>query len=130
MVILALDLGKKKVGVALSHGVVAQALEVLDFESAGFVIHLQKIIAEQKVEVLVVGVPYGKDGFENEQTKWTFEQAKILKNQLGLPIKLVDEAFSTFAASQSYFGKKMHEDAEAAKIILEQYLNENADKTL
>lgn len=124
MVILALDLGKKKVGVALSHGVMAEALKILDFESASFIGDLEKIIAEQKVETLVVGVPYGKDGHENEQTKWSLAQAKVLKAKLGLPVELVDEAFSTFAAAQNYFGDDMHEDAEAAKIILEQYLNE------
>ena len=130
MITLGLDFGTKRVGIAISHGAVAAALDTLPYNEQNpeeLSSRLKAIIKEQKVQTVVVGLPLGRDGKETEQGKWIKKQAEILKNKLNLPVEFVEESFSTHEA-KSRLGKEAKPkdvDAEAARIILEQYLNEH-----
>jgi len=130
---LALDLGKKRIGVAVSHGFVAEPLPALDCEKLDETIaRLQKIIEEQKVEKVVIGLPLKKGDRESEQSLWTKQAAKEIMEKLKLPCEFVNEAYSTFAARDNLDIKKIKNkgevDSHSAKIILEQYIQEkNAD---
>lgn len=131
MIALGLDFGTKKVGLAISHGVVAEVHGTLPYSEQNpdeLSSKLKAIIKEQKVQMIVIGLPLGRDGKETEQGKWTKKQAEVLKGKLDLPVKFVEESFSTHEA-RSRLGKEVRPkdlvDSEAARIILEQYLNEH-----
>ena len=126
MILLSLDLGKRRVGVAISHGILAEGLLTLDFDEKKkeeFFSRLQKTINEQKVEKIIVGLPLGKDGNETEQTVWTSKIGKEIEARFMLPFEFVEESFSTVSARERTGKKKEKVDHIAAQTILEQYLN-------
>ena len=128
MNLIALDPGRKRVGVAVSHGIMAEAFAVLEFDIKkleSFAVYLNKIIDEQKIGKIIVGLPLGRDGAETDQTRFSEEFARKLKKYINLPFEMVEESYSTSSASENG-AKKEDVDSEAAKIILEQYLNENS----
>ena len=129
MTTLALDLGKKRVGVAISHGVMAEGLKPLSFNEQkpeSFFSELKNIIEAQKIEKLVVGLPLNQDGGETEQSFWTRELAGQIARETGMEIVFVEESFSSTSAKDDLdkLPKKIREkqslDSEAARIILEQ----------
>jgi putative Holliday junction resolvase len=127
-VLLAFDYGEKRIGVAVGNMLLrrAQALLIVEnrnreyrFETIG------KLLAEWRPDRLVVGLPVHPDGAPHAMT----QQAKRFGNQLngrfGVPVTWVDERYSTVAAAEfagdpSWRGL----DAEAARIILQQYFDE------
>lgn len=142
MILLGLDFGKKRVGTAISHGIVAQSHATIDFDEAKFelfLLKIKKIIAEQKVDKVVIGIPLGRDGKETSQGIWTEKQADRLKGALEVPVVFVEESFSSaealsqiseFAISKKRKRQKGLIDMESARIILHQYLNEDASSSL
>lgn len=133
--LIALDFGTCKIGVAVSHGFVAEAHTTLSYDEkspADFISSLKKIVLSQGADVLVVGLPLGKEGKPTRQGKWIEENAKMVAQALDLPIKFTDESFSS-AEAKTNLGKaysKEKIDAESAKIILDQYLNEHPNPSL
>jgi len=132
---LGLDLGRKRVGVALSHGIVAEAVKTLPYDeknTTDFIKVIKDIIREQKVKTIVVGLPLGKNGKDTDQSIWTQGQVEEHLVPLGLRIEFVEESFSTSSASDMLESKnrKALIDSYSAKIILEQFLNENRSSAL
>ena len=135
MSFLGLDLGRKRVGVALSHGIVAEAVKTLPYDeknTTDFIKVIKDIIREQKVKTIVVGLPLGKNGKDTDQSIWTQGQVEEHLVPLGLRIEFVEESFSTSSASDMLESKnrKALIDSYSAKIILEQFLNENRSSAL
>lgn len=129
MTILALDLGKKKVGLALSHGIVAEGYATIRFNEdniSEFINKLKKIVSKQKVSRIIIGLPLGRGGKDTDQSIWTKKIAKRIENSLSLNVTFVEESYSTFQAS----GEGGDVDRQSARIILEQYLNENQGNSL
>ena len=129
MTILALDLGRKRTGVALSSGVIAEGYATLVFDEKkidDFIGVLKEIIAEQTVGKIVVGLPLGKDGKETEQSKWTRVQADKIKDALEIDVVFTEESYSSAQAR----GEEGDIDQSSARIILEQYLNETSSSSL
>ncbi|WP_114809033.1 Holliday junction resolvase RuvX [Paraburkholderia kururiensis] len=134
--LLAFDYGEKRIGVALGNSLTrsARPLTVLlnrnrdyRFEAIG------KLIAEWKPDVLVVGLPSHPDGTPHAMT----QQAKRFGNQLNgrfnLPVVWVDERYTSVDAEaqiRERGGDTGQLDAEAASIILQQYLDELSDHPL
>jgi len=117
--LLGIDLGTKRVGLAVSHGFMAEAIESLDYQNKDqFFADLRKIIDEQKIEAIVIGLPL-RDGQETDQSRWIKKESEVIGEKLGLEIEFVDEAFSSTEADW-YKGDR---DSQSARIILEQYLN-------
>ncbi len=117
--LLGIDLGTSRAGLAVSHGFMAEALESLDYQNKNrFFLGLKKIIDEQKIETIVMGLPL-KDGQETDQSRWIKKESKEIGQELGFEIEFVDEAFSSTEADR-YKGDR---DSQSARIILEQYLN-------
>ena len=126
MTFLALDPGRKRVGVAISHGILAEAMAVLQFREGGFEVfysQLEKIIVSQSVDKIIVGVPMGKDQKKSKQTEWNENFILQLKKYTSIPVEVIEESFSTTSAYERGADKR-DVDSQAAKIILEQYLNE------
>lgn len=120
--ILALDFGTKKVGVAISHGFMAEPSKSILFREheAAFYKEITRLIEEQKIGKVVIGLPL-QDGQESKQSSWTREQAMILSKIIKCEIEFVDESYTSLEAIDNLSGDG-DIDSESAKIILEQYL--------
>lgn len=132
MKILALDVGQKRIGVATCdrleiaatpHSVVKAGRTAVD--------EVVKIINNEEVEAVVIGLPVSFDGKERESC----ERARFFKNELekkiSLPIEFVDEKFTSKIAETSLIEAGMRRenrknviDAVAASIILRGYLDQ------
>lgn len=136
MKILALDVGSKTIGVAVSDELrmTAQGLKTIvwtehDMSSADD--ELEAIIREHNVTEIVVGLPKNMDGSIGERGKLTQIYANRLRRRFELPVHLIDERLSTVAAEhvllEADLSRKKRSkviDKMAATIILQQYLEQ------
>ncbi|HVX47863.1 MAG TPA: Holliday junction resolvase RuvX [Candidatus Saccharimonadales bacterium] len=127
--ILALDVGDKRVGVAVA-SVVARLPRPLVTVMRGkdCLKELSDIIDKEDAGEIVVGLPRGLDGQPTAQTEATESFVAELKKSIDLPVHLQDEAVTSRQAEaelnargQSY--EKGDIDALAATYILEDFLN-------
>ncbi len=134
MKIVALDMGEKRIGVAISseNSVVFPLQTILrknleqDFQS------VLELIQEYSLEKLVVGFPYHMNGAESSQSKkirsFVESLKSFLKNKnIDIPIEFADERLTSWEAREKLSGKKAKKnkeaiDAMAASLILEDYL--------
>lgn len=125
MVILGIDYGKSKIGMAVSSGVITQPLGVLRVLSKNEAIKKIKEAARQEgAEKIVVGVSEGK--MKEEQLGF----AQDLSQKLDISVETWDETLSTKdAQSLSRLAgvgrkkRKMMEDAFAAAVMLQSFLD-------
>jgi putative Holliday junction resolvase len=106
---LAIDLGTKRVGLALSDegGKFATPLDVLEVSSPQQAIDLiLRIVAREGVERILVGLPLNMDDSIGPQARTTIAWAKDLSAPTKLPLVFVDERLSSFAAEQSLIDRK------------------------
>lgn len=124
-VVIGIDYGDRKVGLAVSSGSLATPLGVVRYSDANELIEKIKNVAlAQKAQKLVLGVSEGKSAEKSRQ----FGQ-KLSRN-LGIPVEFVDETLSTQAvqalAIEAGIKRKKRramEDAFAAAFILQSYLD-------
>ena len=130
---LALDVGKKRIGLAVSDelGLTAQGIETLartrireDLDK------LKQIAARWNVQLLLVGRPLHMSGDESRQSEYTREFADRLQRQLALPLVYWDERLSSAEAERllraggaSLTQRKKAVDRLAATLLLESYLD-------
>lgn len=135
--IMALDLGEKRIGVALSDATqtLARSYEVVPRTSrqADFA-RFAEIVAAEDVRGLLVGLPTELDGSESEMAAWVRDYAADLAATLNLPYRLWDESFTTrqAAASLRERGRSARQqrdwiDAVAAAFLLQSYLDRHYD---
>lgn len=133
MRILALDVGEKKIGMALSDalGITAQPLKTLirknkrdDFKRIG------EIACDMSVAKIIVGLPLNMDGTTGFRAKETHNFVEELKEELKIPVELWDERLSTLEANRillqadmSRKKRKKLDDKIAAQLILQSYLD-------
>lgn len=136
MKVLALDVGSKTIGVAVSDELrmTAQGLKTIiwtehDMSSADD--ELEAIIREHNVTEIVVGLPKNMDGSIGERGKLTQIYANRLRRRFQLPVHFIDERLSTVAAEQVLLEADLSRkkrskviDKMAATIILQQYLEQ------
>lgn len=134
MRILGIDLGDKKIGVALSDetGWTAQGLGVI--RSSGSVNEdikrIKEIALENKAEKIVVGLPRNMDGSAGPRAEKACDFAGRLAKTLNLPVEMWDERLTTVAAEKLLIKADMSRakrrqvvDKIAATIILQNYLD-------
>ena len=132
MRIMAIDYGDARTGVAISDamGLLAGFTTVIHSRKSDVVQEeLVKLIAQHKVEELVMGFPRNMDGTEGPRADLYREFASQLEEKSGMTVHLWDERRTTIEAHQILHagGKKMKDhkktvDAVAATLILEGYL--------
>ena len=130
---LALDLGEKRIGVALCDGLkmVAQPLEVFGRTSRkNDFSHVAQLIKQHDVSRVVVGLPLSLDGSEGRMAQWARDYGRDLAETVSIKVVFWDESFTsemaaTLMAEQGYSRKKMKDklDAMAAALILQSYLD-------
>jgi putative Holliday junction resolvase len=129
MCLLGLDIGEKRIGIAISQsGLLAAPYSVLQRKSKqeDFA-RLGRLIADLKVERIIVGIPYSLSHPERlgPQARRVKRYAQALAQTLTIPLEFVDESYSTVEA-QDFLAlsgqKKVPLDAAAAAIILQTYI--------
>lgn len=128
--IMALDIGTKRIGIALSDYllVLANGHSYIQREPENQAIEtIYKIAKENNVKKIVVGIPYNMDSTEGKQAKDCKEFAQKLD---GYEIIFEDERLTSDTAEENLRNKKINYrkdkglvDIESACIILEQYLS-------
>lgn len=137
MRVLALDIGEKRIGVAVSDpsGTVATPLAVLDAAKVfGDGRDLVRLVDEYEIEVVVVGLPLSMDGTEGPQAKRVRSAASRLAGFLRIPFEFADERLSSAQASKTMqeTGASTREqrgsvDMVAASLFLQCYLDARRD---
>lgn len=127
MRVLALDLGDRWTGVAISDplGILARPYDTV--HASKLVTFLEDTIDEQRVNVVVVGLPLTLRGTDSDQTKKVREQVEELKDTFSqVEWVLWDERLTSKQAKQINPGTskeaKMKAHAKAAALILSTYL--------
>ena len=130
---MALDLGEKRIGIALSDPTrtIAAAHSVLRRKSrADDFARYAHLIAEQRVTLLVIGLPITLGGEEGQRAGWVRDYAEDLGHHMDIPIVYWDESLTTVEAEAAlraggWHGKKLKErvDAVAATLILQSWLD-------
>ena len=131
--ILALDLGKKRIGLALSDelGLTAQGLKTLEREGRRDDIEtLRKLAVESRVALFLIGDPMHMSGAPSRQGEYTREFARELEYKTGLPVKFWDERWTSREAERTLRGsgiahgeRKPAIDRLSAVILLQSYLD-------
>ena len=128
---LAMDLGTKRLGLAIStSGVLTTPYKLISFktyeEARDEVI---KIIEKEKITCLVLGLPKNMDNSMGFASERSLNFKKLLEEKCSLPVNLVDERLSTVEAESiliennySRAKRKNVIDELSACIILDTYL--------
>lgn len=138
MKLLALDVGSKRIGLAMSDelGFTAQPIEAL--QRSGLKADLAKI--KEKIETfqigeIVVGYPIHLDGSVGTQAESVLEFVEELKKEISIPVALWDERLSTVAVERlmlegdlSRKKRKKRVDSLSAQWILQGYLENKRSK--
>jgi putative Holliday junction resolvase len=137
--LLAFDFGEKRIGVAVGNSISKTAqplLTIQDERNAQRFAAIAGLIAEWQPAALVVGLPCNDDGSPHELTRLCRRFANRLKGRFGLPVIMVDERYTSAAASMrlSQAGirgirQKPLLDQVAAQEILQAYWEEPAAGT-
>ena len=135
---LAIDLGTRRIGLALSDegGRFATPYDVLTVSSPEQAADLVvKVVTKEGVERLVVGLPLNMDDTAGDAARRTVRWAGALSAAAGRPVVFVDERLSSFAAEQRLIDrkrggermtradKKQRLDALAAAGFLQEFLD-------
>jgi putative Holliday junction resolvase len=138
MRILGLDIGSKRIGIAISdaEGSIAFPSGKIDRQGRERDLEaLRALAAERGVERVVVGLPKHMDGREGVEAKAARDFAADLARVTGLPVDTLDERLSTVEAERvlrasGRRAKKQREvvDSVAASIILSTYLDKRRNE--
>ena len=98
--VMAIDLGTRRIGVALSQGTLAMPVATLesDHKLSDRVRRLQRLGLQHHVTSFLVGVPLHMDGHEGPEAAAAREFAERLRERTGLPVELVDERLTSVEA--------------------------------
>jgi len=134
---LGIDPGSKRIGLAVSDrsGTIASPFMVLprsrshQHDDA----EIARIVREEEIEVVVVGLPLNMDGSQGASAKAAIADARRLATVVGVPIELHDERRTTVTAEQSMreagldgVERRQRVDKVAAAVMLQSWLDGRA----
>ncbi len=132
MVILAVDLGKARTGLAVcdkEEMLSSPLTQINEYNRENLIEKISRIADERKAELIVVGLPKNMDGSEGESAQNAREFASELNKATGIDVDMQDERGTTITAynylnTTNTRGKKRKSvvDTLSATIILEDYL--------
>lgn len=132
MKILSIDYGDKKTGLAISdenEKLASRFLTVKNRSLKNLIKEIKNIILENNISKIILGIPIGFKG-ESAQTRNIKEFSAELSKNINIPIIEMNEIFTSKMAEENLknAGIKREElkkiiDQEAARIILQDYLN-------
>ncbi|HVB33167.1 MAG TPA: Holliday junction resolvase RuvX [Patescibacteria group bacterium] len=129
--VLAIDYGRRRIGLAISDSVgwTAQPLATIERKGrAADFARLEQVARQYGVERIIIGHPLRMDGTPGEMAEEASRFALRVEQALSLPVELVDERLTSWAARQwrtahGKAGSARSEDEIAAAILLEEYLS-------
>jgi putative holliday junction resolvase len=132
--VLALDLGSKRIGVAVSDltGSVASPLTVLQRSKSTRRDHerIADLVRSEEAELVVVGLPISLSGTEERAARAARAEAEAIATLIDVPIETFDERLTTVTAERALSeaglrGRARREvvDKVAAAVILQAYLD-------
>ncbi|MBW3651838.1 MAG: Holliday junction resolvase RuvX [Actinobacteria bacterium] len=134
MRVVGIDLGTKRIGVAVSDsgGLVATPYEVVERgrDRAGDRRRLAALIDEVEAERVVVGLPLSMDGSFGPAAQAALEEVAALRDVLAVPVETFDERLTTVSADRVLGQNKMKAGARrrvvdkvAAAVMLQAWLD-------
>ena len=115
--ILAIDYGRKRVGLAVTDpcGIIATGLQTVPAHEV--LVFLQQYITKEKVDLFVVGHPKQMDNSDSESMQYIKPFLKALKRKFSeIPVEMYDERFTSVLAHKALI------DTMSATIILTSYM--------
>lgn len=134
MRVIGIDLGSKRVGVAISDGsgTIASPLTVIQRSGDHARDHqaIAALVAEEEAEIVVVGMPLSLSGREGPAARAAAEEVVALALAVPVPVETYDERLTTVSADRSMMEMNMKADARrrvvdkvAAAIMLQSWLD-------
>ena len=128
---LGLDLGERRIGVALSQGSLAFPQGVLEGKGEGWEVKaIVELVRAEGVERVIVGLPLSLNGTLGPQAQRVLALVDALRQASPVPVETWDERFSTTEAERllteaghRWPSRKAHRDALAAALVLQAYLD-------
>ena len=121
--LLSLDLGTQRTGVAVSdvdQSIAFPREEILHKSTEELIQQLTKLLIEEQITGLLIGLPINMKGEVTRQTEITMEMIEQIKAAFKLPIQLADERMTSQEAHKNT-GQNIV-DSEVARILLENHL--------
>jgi putative Holliday junction resolvase len=134
MRVLALDLGSKRIGVAVSDfgGSIASPHSVIRRSSSQRLDHesIRRLVIEEEAEAVVIGLPLALDGSVGQAARAVLKESERIGTVVGVPVHLQDERMTTVAADRilreadlSASRRREFVDKVAASVILQTWLD-------
>lgn len=131
---LGIDLGSKRIGVAVSDrtGTIASPLLVLQRSGSARRDHeaIARLVVEEEAEAVVVGLPLNMDGSFGPAAKAAVSEAEALATVVGVPVTTFDERRTTVTADAAMMEARMRAQARrrivdkiAAAVMLQTWLD-------
>jgi putative holliday junction resolvase len=139
MRVVGVDPGEVRVGLAVSNpgGTLAVPHSVYPRRGRGDADRIAAIVQREEAELIVVGLPLSLDGTVGPQARRARRLGTAIGQASGLPIVFWDERFSSLQADQLMLAAGMSrrrrrsaQDATAAAVILQDYLDSNPQRSL
>ena len=134
--VIAIDLGSRRIGVAVTDGLrlTAQPLETVTRHGGQRDLDaIAALVRAHDAERIVLGLPLDPEGERGRAAKSVEAFAARLRAAVGVPVELIDESFSTveaeevlLAADVSRARRREVVDKMAAAVILRRWLDANA----
>ena len=134
--VLGIDLGSKRIGVAVSAGSMAMPYEVVQRSGDVSRDHreIARLVTEAEAERVVVGLPLSLDGSVGRAAQAATHEAALLREALPVPVETFDERLTTVSADRDLMAMKMKADARrkvvdkvAAAVMLQAWLDAHPD---
>jgi|SRR3989344_5533874 len=119
---LGIDYGAKRIGLAVSVENIAFPHSVIENDADVFGV-LSGLVDKEKVGCIIVGDTRTLSGAENPVTPASDTFVEELKTHVGVPVERAMEARSSIEASRYAEKGDEHNDAAAAAVILQRYLD-------
>ena len=131
--ILALDVGEKHMGVAVSDelGLTAQPITIISRNGLDKDLkEIEKLLREYSIAEIIVGIPFNMDGTAGKSAERVFSFINFLRKRLKIPVKTWDERLTTVSSEKilleadlSRKKRKKVIDKVAASFLLQNYLD-------
>jgi putative Holliday junction resolvase len=137
--VLGLDLGSKRIGIAVSDrsGLIASPFSVLQRSGSERRDHeaISRLVVEEECERIVVGLPLSLDGSVGRAAKSAIGEAGRLATVVSVPVETYDERLTTVSAERALMEAKMRADARrrvvdkvAAAVMLQSWIDRQANR--
>jgi putative Holliday junction resolvase len=125
--VLAFDYGTQRIGVAVGQTLTASARALAVMQSRDGKPDwqaIEKLLAEWRPDILVVGMPLTMEGKEQDMTEKVRRFGRQLEGRYNLPVYFADERLSSQEAALRSGSHQHGADDVAAQVILESWFNE------